>query len=204
MEMRMNQIDVKDEITFIKKVIEDSKRTVGGGNLSSVLWGVLVVIGMILTYLHIVLSSAIHPGWVWGILIGVGWIYTIVIMIIQKKKSAAKTFGGRILSSIWIACGVVMTGIGFYATSTGAIKTWALIPVFSMIIGIGYYVTSDIVASRITKLFAITWWVAGLLMMTWPGSYMFLLFAGMMIAFQITPGIKYHLEWKKQQTGFKE
>jgi hypothetical protein len=200
----MNQIDAKDEIAFIKKVIEDSKRTVGGGNLSSVIWGVIVVIGMILTYLHIVALHSLDPGLVWIILISLGWLYTAYSMIKQRKKPSTKTFGGRILSSVWIACGIALTSIGFYATSTGAIKTWAIIPLCCMIIGIGYYVTSDIVASRITKLIAIVWWIGGLLVMTWPGSYMFLLFAGMMIAFQIVPGIKYHLEWKQQLTGAAE
>ena len=200
----MNQIDAKDEIAFIRKVIEDSKRTVGSGNLGSVIWGILVVIGMILTYMHIVFSSAIHPGLIWAVLMGIGWIYTIIVMIKQRKKPSVKTFGGKILSSIWIACGITLTCIGFYATSTGAIKSWAIIPICCLVIGIGYYVTSDIVASRITKLFAFVWWACGLLMMTWPGLYMFLLFAGMMIAFQIIPGIKYHLEWKQQATGTVE
>jgi hypothetical protein len=197
----MNEIDAKNEIAFIKKVIEDSKRTVGGENLSSVIWGILVVIGMILTYLHVVLNSAIHPGLIWAVLMGMGWIYTIIVMIKHKKRHAVKTFGGKMLSSVWIACGIALSCIGFYATATGAIKSWAIIPFACLIIGIGYYVTSDIVASRITKLFAVIWWIGGLLMMTWPGLYMFLLFSVMMVALQITPGIKYHLEWKKQQAG---
>ena len=197
----MNRIDVKDEIAFIKKVIEDSKRTIGGENMGSIVWGIIVVIGMLLTYLHIIILHFIPVVWVWIVLIGLGWIYTVYSTIKQKNKASVKTFGSRILTSLWTACGIVMTCIGFYATLTGFIKPWAIIPLCCMVIGIGYFVTADIADSRITKLFAFLWWIGGLLMMTWPGSYIFLIFALMIITMQIIPNIKYHLDWKKQVAG---
>jgi hypothetical protein len=198
----MNHIDAKNEIAFIKKVIEDSKRAVGGDNLGSVVWGVIVAIGMILTYLHIIaLTDFIHVGLLWAILIALGWIYTVSSMIKQRKKPSTKTFGGRMLTSIWTACGIVMTCFGFYAAYLHVIEPWAIVPVCSLIIGIGYYVTADIVASRLTKIFALVWWIGGLLMMTWPGAYIFLLFASLIIALQIIPNTKYHLYGKKQRSG---
>jgi hypothetical protein len=200
----MNNIDIKDEIAFIKKTIEDSKQTVGGGSLISIVWGVYIVVCTVLIYLYVKSIHAIPTGWYVIPLSGLGWLYTIIVILKRKKQSPIKTFGGKIFYSVWITCGIVITCLVFYTGHFNTISRAAILPVCCMIIGIGYYVTSDITASAITKLFAILWWIGALVMMTWPGLYIYLLFPCMSIVLIIIPGIKNHLDSRKQLKGTAE
>lgn len=197
----MDKTELKDEIVFIKKVIEDSKRTISSNNLDAIIWGVIVVIGVVFTYLHNVAILAVHIGWVWTILIGMGWIFSIISIIHKRKRPSVKTFGGRILISVWLTAGIVLTIFGFYAPIIGVIRSWTIIPISCLILGMGYYITSDILDNRITKLFAILWWIGGLVMMKWTGPFIYLVFGMMIILFHIIPSIKYQLEWKRKEMG---
>jgi hypothetical protein len=197
----MNEIDIKDEIIFIKKVIEESKRTAIGEKLISIVWGLILVICLFLIFLFSIRIHNISVEWYAIPLTCLGWLYTVYVIIKSKKQSPVKTFGGRILYSVWIACGIVITCFVFIVPSLGFIATWRSIPICCMIAGIGYYVMSDITANRVTKIFAILWWIGGLVMMIWPGYYQLLLCPGMIIFLILIPDIKYHMDWKKQQKG---
>jgi hypothetical protein len=200
----MNEIDIKDEIVFIKKVIEDSKRTAIGENIISIVWGVILVVCLFLIYLN---AKGIHtvPAHYYATpLTLLGWSYTFYAIIKSKKQSPVKTFGGRIIYSVWIACGIVITCLVFFVPSFGFIERWKSVSICCLIAGIGYYVMSDITASRVTKIFAVLWWIGGLVMMKWPGVYQLLLCPAMIIVLLIIPDIKYHMDWKKQQKGLNE
>jgi hypothetical protein len=197
----MNQIDAQQELAFIKKVIDDSRTAIGGEGKDLIVWGVIVVIGMVTMFVDAQLGYSISKLLLWGALIGIGWLYTLVSQFKNRKKTRFKTFGGKILGTLWMGCGIVMTFIGFLAPITGALKSWAIIPMIALVLGIGYLVTGVIHDSRWTRLSALGWWFGAIVMFIWPGQHTYLLYSAMMIVFQIIPGVKLYQQWKLQHAG---
>lgn len=197
----MDAIDAQQELAFIKKVIDDSRTAISSNGKDLIVWGLLVVIGMVTMFVDSQLGYTIPKLLLWAALIGIGWTYTLVSVYQNRKKTRFRTFGGKILGSLWMGCGIVMTLIGFLTTTTGALKSWGIIPMISLVLGIGYLVTGVVHDNRWTRLSAFGWWGGGIIMLIWPGQYMFLLFGAMMIVFQIFPGVKLHQQWKLQHAG---
>jgi hypothetical protein len=197
----MNTIDAQQELAFIKKVITDSRTAISDDGKGLIVWGVLVTIGMVIMYVTFQLDYNIPKILLWAVLIGLGWVYTLVHEMQRGRKKRFSTFGGRILGSVWLGCGIVMTIIGFLSPATGAVKPWAIVPIACLVIGIGYLVTGVIHDDRWIRVASLGWWLGGITMMLWPGYYMFLLFGAMMIVFQITPGVRLYRQWKSQQAS---
>jgi|WetSurMetagenome_2_1015567.scaffolds.fasta_scaffold24806_2 hypothetical protein len=197
----MEPIDAQQELAFIRKVMADSRTAISDDGKGLIVWGTLVVAGMVTMYASFQFGYPISKTLLWAVLIGLGWVYTIFHEMQNRKTKRFSTFGGRIVGSLWLGCGVVMTIVGFLSPMTGALKPWAIIPVSSLVIGIGYLVTGVVYDDRWTRFSALGWWAGAIVMMLWPGYYLFLLFSAMMIIFQIVPGVRLYQQWRLHQTS---
>ncbi len=194
----MTENDAQQELAFIKKVMEDSRRIIAYDGKDFTVWGILVAVGMILMYLKIVFQFQIDSMIFWGILIGTGWLFSIKRRFTHYRKRRVKTFAGAVIGSVWLSCGIVMTLIGFVLGPVGAIKGWAIMPLIALVLGIGYFITSVIIPNRWIRYSAFGWWIGGILIAAYPAPYILLVFAGMMICFQIIPGIVLQRQYRKQ------
>jgi len=77
----MTDLDAQQELAFIKKVMEDSRRIICNNGQSFILWGILISVGMLVTYLKIAQNWDVSLGWFWPALIAFGWIITFVMEI---------------------------------------------------------------------------------------------------------------------------
>ena len=194
----MKETDAQDELAFIKKIMQDSRRVIAFDGKEFIVWGILVTIGMAVMYVNIAFKYYIHFTIIWGILIGIGWIYSIFRWLIHYRKKTPKTFAAKVLSSVWISFGVTMTLIGFALPPLNVIAGWAIMPLVALGSGMAYFITSVVITEKWVRYSAYGWWVGGLVIAAFPGLHMFLLFAGMMICFQITPGIILQKQYKKE------
>ena len=194
----MTENEAQQELAFIKKVMEDSRRIIAYDGKDFTFWGILVTVGMVLMYVNIVFQFHISSMVLWGSFIGTGWIFSIVRGFTHHRKQRVKTFASSVISSVWLSCGIVMTLIGFVLNPVGAIKGWAVLPLIALVLGIGYFITSVIIPTRWIRYSAFGWWIGGILIAAYPGQYMSLAFAGMMICFQIIPGIILQRQYRNQ------
>jgi len=194
----MTENDAQQELAFIKKVIEDSRRIIATDGKDFTVWGIIVTIGMLLMYFNIILHLYYREILIWGFLISGGWLYSIYRGFTYYRKLKIKTFAGKILSSVWVSCGIVMTMIGFIFCPLGVIRGNAIMPLIAIITGIGYFITSFIIPSRWIRYCAFGWWLGGILIAAFPGIYTLLVYAGMMICFQVVPGIIIQRQYQKQ------
>jgi hypothetical protein len=196
----MDQQNVQQELAFIKKVMEDSRRLFIYDGKDMIVWGCIVLIGMILMFSKFQYGLRISAFLIWGVLIGIGWIFSVWRGMRIKRMHRVKTLSGRIVSSIWIACGVCMTIVGFGFTSTGLIHGWAINPLLSLFIGVAYFTSATVLDLRYMYGAGIAWWGGALLMALWNGPHTFLIFGLLMIVFHIVPGIVFYKKWKKDYT----
>ena len=197
-EDKMDDRTAIDELIFIRKVIEDSKRSVVENGIGYIFWGILVFLGLMLVYLGVVFQLPTNSVWTWVILIGFGWIYTAVSVIMQKRKKEVKTFAGQLLGGVWIAAGVSMTIIGFVATMSGAIHGYAASPLIATVLGGAYLISGMIYDSKWVKLLSFGWWIGGIAMFFITSITQVLVMAVMMMVLQVIPGFIFYFSSKKE------
>lgn len=194
----MTELNAHQELAFIKKVMEDSRRIICDDGKSFIFWGFLISFGLLVTYLKIAGNWSISLGWFWPALILAGWIVTIISEIMSKKKRSSKTFTAKILASVWISCGVAMTILGFIGSITNAYNGVFIGPIISVVLGVGYMISGVIYGKRWVSIISIGWWSGALLMFYLQNLETLLIMTGMMIFLQTIPGIILYKESKRE------
>ena len=185
----MDKTTALEDLSYIKKIISDSKQTAVDNGFGFIIWGILISIALLFNYYAIV--TELH-GWtfyIWIAAVGIGWLITFYDNSKHKKKRVPSTYAGKILGSVWMSLGVVMTIIGFGATTLGALKGVYITSFISLQIGIGFIVTGTVYSNKVMMFLGLAWWLGALVMMGWPGVHVLLIMAFMMIFLQVVPGI---------------
>lgn len=194
----MDEKTAFDEIQFIKKVIEDSRKSMSYNGLDYIIWGIIVIVGLLIQYFALLSHIYFSCFWIWLVLIPVGWAFSIVNGKYKKEK-LPHTFAGRIIVSVWGAIGVAMTLLGFIGVMTGGIKPMFIAPVLSVSLGTGYYITGKIIEAKWISNIALGWWIGAVVLFFYPGIHSILIMALMMLFFQTIPGIIIYRKYKKEQ-----
>ncbi|NOR46419.1 MAG: hypothetical protein GQ534_12615 [Candidatus Delongbacteria bacterium] len=201
------------ELEFIKNIIKDSREKVEDSGLSSVIWGIIVVIGIMTNYFSGINHNWNYTLYVWGFILVSGWTYSYLSARNVKKKNMPETFGLKVQNALWSASGITMTIIALVCTIQYKrdisdfipypyiINSMAITPVISLILGISYYVTGSINDCKFTTRLAYGWWIGGIVLFYMKSYNTFPIFALMMILFQIIPGIKYYRRSKLNSAG---
>ena len=186
------------EISYIKKLMRDSRRTHTEAGWGYIMWGVLVVIGIMYNYLRIIGWGPVPSVYVWIAVITIGWIITFFSAIKRTKSSPAYTMADKILGNIWLAAGVGMTLVGFVGTMSGAIGGYAILPMMGIILGMAYFVSGNIYRERWIKFIGIGWWLMAIVFFMWKDISTLPIFAFLIIIFQIVPGFYFYKKWRKE------
>ncbi len=177
------------ELSVIKKIMEDSRKINIDNGIHYIFWGVLVTISLLTNYIMLLTGTAgQYIGLMWLILMVSGGIVDGIIGRRQSRTIKAETFAGRILASLWIASGIAMFMFGFIGTMTGAYKPIFICPIISTSLGISYFTSGAIQQIKWLQYISIGWWIGAIVMYAFPGVHTLLIFAIMLVIFQIIPG----------------
>lgn len=186
-----------DELLFIKKVIQDSRRIVVDDGMGFIVWGILVTIGMICGYFKFLLNLQFDYVWAWVIIISAGWIYSFFAFY-KRKARKTRSYVGRIIGCLWFSFGISMTVVGFGGYYTHAIYGEQISSIIAVLLGAAYYLSSVIYEWKWFKLIGLLWWAGGFILFHMRGFEQFLIMAGLLTFGQVLPGIILYIKSKKQ------
>lgn len=193
----MDEQKAIEDLSYIKRIMEDSRKTFVDNGIGYIAWGVIIVLGLLSSYLMLNYKVKALFGYNWVMLVVIGWIFSFWRGAKRKKNSRAKSFAGKIIASVWLSSGIAMSIVGFIGTTSGAINGLYVSPIISIILGIAYFISGVVYGNIWISLLSIGWWGGAILMLFWPGTQIFLIMSIMMILFQIVPGIILYLNTKK-------
>lgn len=199
----MNEQQALEEISYIKNIIDDSRKTVVENGIGYIVWGILVILGLLSTYYFINSKMYSYIPWNWVVFMGIGWIFTIIKVRKKIKEKKSRTFIGKIESALWFSSGIAMTILGFVATSSGAISGMFVSALISVVLGITYFVSGFLYNYKWISLLAIGWWIGAIIMFYFPGMHVFLIMSLMIILLQIIPGIIFYVRSKRELVATK-
>ena len=198
----MEQFDAQQELAFIKKVMADSRRVTAENGLDYIVWGVIVALGLFGTYaldrLHA--TEWAIGGWIflalWIAVMGGGWAFSLIRYLRYQRRAHVHTLAGRMLGSIWLACGIAIMMFIFIG---GPTKLNDPSPVIATVLGMGFFLSGILLGSLPLKVASICWWLGAVVMFfnrTYPHIQL-LIFGSMMVLFQIVPGVILYRKWNQ-------
>ncbi len=195
----MNEKTALEELQFIRKIIEETRKSIVYNGKDYIFWGVLVIIGMMSTYIFHVAGIYFNYFWIWVILIPIGWIYSFYNRRKLKEKHPP-TYAGKVIGNVWLAAGIAMTIIGFIGPSFGVINPMAISSLACIIMGSAYFVSGKIMEVKWLSNLSFGWWLGGILLFYVTGVKSFLIMALLMLFFQTIPGIIIYRKYKQDAT----
>ncbi len=185
----MNDKQALQELAYIKEIMHDSRKAFVENGIGYIVWGILIVLGLLSSYLFIVYDVTNTYGLNWIILVAIGWLFSIIGAKKEREKRKAATFAEKILGAVWFSSGVAMTIVGFIGSTSGAIHGVFVSPTISVILGIAFFISGIVYGEKWITMLSIGWWAGAILMFYWPGMQVFWIMSLMMIFLQIVPGI---------------
>src|SRR5437588_966981 len=93
----------EDELQYIRKIIAESRQSFVESGEPYIVWGLLVAIGMIVSYISVLVQRDLYTAYVWAALILFGWGSMFYYYRKQNKRQArAKSYIDRMAGSIWV------------------------------------------------------------------------------------------------------
>ena len=189
----------QEEISVIKHIMEDSRKATVENGWHYIYWGSIVTAAIIVNYLMIVFNvSKYAQGMLWFISMPAAAIVEGIIERKKEKNIKVKTFAGRLINSLWTGAGVCMFVIGFAGSISGAYSAVTIFPLISIVLGSAYLISGVIQQVKWLSLMSVFWWGGAVVMLLFPGMHSMLVFAGMLVCFQIIPGLKLFVQSKKE------
>ncbi len=194
----MNTLQSETELQVIKKIMDDSRNIVADNGWHYIFWGVSVTCGLIANYIMALNRVSMnYQGMLWFILMTGTWIIESIIERRLEKKRKERTFAGKLLGSLWFAAGISMFTFGFVGTITHAYTGAYICPIIATMLGAAYIISGAIQQEKWLQMLSIGWWGGAIFTFMFPSVHTLLIFAFMMISFQITPGIILYRKWKR-------
>jgi hypothetical protein len=202
----MDPKTAQEDLAFIRKVIADSRRVAVDNGLDYIIWGLLVSAGMFATVVLELLKVRGYAFlWLWVVVMGGGWIFSLLRHLRKRAHHRVHTLAGSILSSLWLACGITIMVLIFVG---GPLLRQSPSPAIAAVLGIGFLVSGVLLDFVYFKVSAVCWWLGSAAMFylesPWTAPQQIqihidiLLFAFMMILFQVVPGILLYCRWRRE------
>src|SRR4051812_43071195 len=83
------------ELLYIRKIINDSRRSFSEDGKPYIVWGLLVAIGMTVTYISALIQRDLYTGYIWIGLVLIGYVYIAYMVKNKRAKERAQNFVDR-------------------------------------------------------------------------------------------------------------
>jgi hypothetical protein len=187
------------ELSVIKKIMEDSRNIALNNGWHYILWGVVVSCALIANYIMALTRVANNSiGLMWFVLMISTAIAAGIYESRVAKRRPAQTFAGKLLSSLWFAGGIAMFIFGFAGTVSGAYNPVYVCSVISTVLGVTYFVSGEIQQIKWLKWLSLGWWAGAVYTFFFGSVHTLLIFAIMLIFFQVVPGIILNRKYKRE------
>lgn len=160
----MTQIQIEQELTIIKNMIEKTRRESAESGYLFIIPGILVILTIILmSHLNdLNLGHLERPIFITllGLIVGT----SVWIGIHEGRKTRVQTYAKTIFAHLWIAVGVVSLLTGFLLPLLNVFP-WSLQPIVPFFaLGIGIYLTGVIYELRAIQWCGLVWWLGAFML----------------------------------------
>ena len=155
----MTDIEVREDIAFIRRTIEDGRAYATARGADMVVWGAAVAIGYLGTYAFVRRWSPLEPSWLWLACILLPWAYSLRRLLPRRKPPVSRKPMVRAMQLLWLGCGITLTTLWIAVTVTGEIRHGWFDAVSAGILGIGFFASASLCNLPWMRWVAVGWWL---------------------------------------------
>jgi len=195
----MNNFQAKEEIKFIKEMIEKSKKNHAESWQFFLLWGVLVIMGIIGMH-GLVLLKKFNLIWLnWILFMGIGVLIQIFLVLRRVQTQEVKTYVEQAVIHLSFACGMAFLFTGFILPML-KVYPYGVIPIMvSIVAGVIIFTFGGIHEWNFLKWCGVFWWLGALTMIFIHWHYRSLVVALLIIVGYLVPGFILHSQYQKNK-----
>jgi hypothetical protein len=195
----MNNQQVKEEIKLIREMIEKSKKSYAESWRFFLLWGILVILGIIGMY-GLVFLKKFNLIWLnWILFMGIGVIIQIFLIVRREKTRETKTYIEQAVIHLSFACGIAFLFTGFILPLL-KVYPFGVIPIMvSVIAGVIIFTFGGIYEWNFLKWCGVIWWLGALGMVFIHSHYRSLAVALLIIVGYLVPGFILRNQYLKKK-----
>ena len=195
----MDQLQPETELAAIRRIMEDSRRIRMGSAKPALVWGILVFLGIAYSYLnYFYFNLKVNEIFIWTCIMAAGWCYQIYHIRTLSKQARVKTVSGRIVRNLWNTTLLSLTIVFFAPWVVSSFPFQIAVGVIALLLGNSFYIDGVICGSNMTRYCAVGWWLGGIAIFLAPVFYNGIIFAGLLLAFQIIPGMILYKRWNEE------
>jgi hypothetical protein len=185
----MSSETAAQDLAYIRRLMQDTHfATVAHGHFF-VVWGIIVSVGLVLTWL--MATGELKVPWygIWAPLIASGWAYTFFAVRRGLRTQPTLSNLGRLIGHAWMTSGVAMTLTFFVGMPLGVITWKAGAGLIGVFMGMGVMLTALIAEIPWLIYVAIGWWLGAVILWLVPGMDTLAVLGVLVALLQIVPGI---------------
>ena len=184
--------EIKEDIKTIKQFIDDNRHVVKEKGFYYILWGCVVILGTLVSYLLGFLKLQHLIGWTWILLNIVTYSYILIREKGKKRKKPKITFGEILQGGLWIGFMLTSLSLIIFSILTLGLDLKVILAIICFMLGFVYWVNSYLIKEWWQRIMALCWWIGGIAMYLVPNFTPLLeplVMSVYVLLFQIMPGI---------------
>jgi hypothetical protein len=158
----MVEQDIRADIAFIRRAIEDGRSYANARGPDMVVWGIASTIGFLGTYGRVRGWLIFDPNWLWALCIGLPWLYSLRRVVRRLTGGTNQPAANPMVSALrmlWLGCGVALTVLYLAASWTGDIRQGWFAAVGAGMLGVGFFTSAWLSNLTWLRWVGLGWWV---------------------------------------------
>lgn len=186
--LTMTQHDALQDLAYIRQVMEQTRRYTAAKGIFFVLWGTIVSLALVGTWLQInrLVGGSNFKLWIAAMVIG--WALTMYFSWRQQNEGALP-HNAYLIGMNWMVVGLAMGVFYFVGVPMKTISFQAIPGVSALFLGIGIWNTGQLSGLRWLSGVGIAWLVGGGLLLAFPGSHTLWAMVVLLVLGEIVPGL---------------
>jgi hypothetical protein len=178
----------EQDLAFIRQLMERSRRVTVLGGHHFVAWGLLLEVGLLLSWLNFEKQLALTPAFIWGPLIVAGYAYTFWAQRRDRAVEGAESRDGYLIGLVWLCFGICSLMVLLADLWFQVIPSRALAGLFATLSGAAFFLHGSLAGIRWLRNVGILWWLAAIPLYLWPGAHTLPAYAVLLLLLQVVPG----------------
>ena len=180
----------REEIAFIRRVVEEGASYATARGTDMLVWGILVALGYVASYAFLRGWLPIAPRGIWTVCIGLGWAFSLRRIVGGGQDFPIRRPMAQALAMLWLGCGVSITTLVIAALASGAAREGWLDAVVAGLLGVGFFASASLTNFAWLRWVALAWWIGEIALFVLRHSAgKLLLAAALMLALLAGPGL---------------
>lgn len=185
--MGVSETDPSADLAFIRRIMEDARRTVEVNGFFYVLWGALCVLGTAASYAEAALGAAGLIPYTWIAVSVAGTAASVPA--VRRQRATARTFAGDLMGVAWGCALLVGAVVEGGAALAGTLTLGSAMAAASASVALGFLLSAAVARSAALGLLSLPWWLGGLLIGLLPDMAAPLAMGSLTLLFELVPGI---------------